>query len=66
MESKILANVAATDGRVVSYEYDPDNDAGIHWLHLRYPLTSDGAGAIHERTVKDCLESLRRLDHMQG
>ena len=61
-KSKILEQIAESNRRVISYEYDPENDMGIHWLHLRYPFTSDGTGSIHESTVKDCLDKLLDLD----
>ena len=59
--SKVLSRIPERDSRVSEYEFDPDNDMGYHWLHLRYPYTIDGAGAIHENTVADCLERLKEV-----
>ena len=60
--SKILKNIAATDNRVEEYEYDPGNDYGAHWLHLKWPWTDgDACGCIHEYTVADCLRELREV-----
>ena len=56
--SKTLSKIAASDNRVAEYEFDAGNDCGEHWLHLRYPWTTD-VGSVHERTVKDCLAALR-------
>ena len=56
--SKILARIARNDERIAEYEYDPDNDAGQHWLHLNYPWATPD-GSVHESTVTDCLASLR-------
>ena len=54
--SKTLDRIARTDDRVDSYEYDPSNDMGAHWLHLAWPwVDQDGTGSIHEQTVKNAL-----------
>jgi hypothetical protein len=57
--SKQLARLAKADERIDSYEYDPGNDSGAHWLHLRWPWTTDDGGSVHEYTVADCLSELR-------
>ncbi len=58
--SKVLRAVAERDERITSYEYDPSNDMGVHWLHLVYPYVVRGdGGSVHESTVKDCLDVLR-------
>jgi hypothetical protein len=56
--SKVLETIAKDHEKVDSYEFDPDNDFGAHWLHLKYPWVTDDGGSVHERTVKDCLEVL--------
>lgn len=56
--SKQLARLAEKDDRIAEYEYDPGNDCGAHWLHLKFPYLCHDGGAIHEYTVKECLDKL--------
>ena len=60
--SKRLEQVAKDHPKVDSYEFDPGNDMGAHWLHLKYPWVTDDGGSVHESTVKRCLEVLATVD----
>lgn len=59
--SKTLSRLAEQDDRVAEYEYNPANDFGAHWVHLIWPWVSDDGGSVHEKTVSDCLEQMKRI-----
>lgn len=65
--SKTLEKVVKTDHRVESYEFEYGNEEfGCHWLYLKNGwLSTLDTHAIHERTVKECLDELKqvRKDH---
>ena len=60
-KSKQLAMLAEKDDRIYSYEYEPENEFGEHWLHLVHPLRCDAGASIHERTVRECVEQLTTI-----
>jgi len=64
--SKQLAMLAEKDMRICSYEYDPGNEFGEHWLHLHYPMLCDTDASIHERTVRECVEQLATIRSTRG
>ena len=59
--STVLARLAQTDERVQDYEFDADNDMGVHWLYLNdgWIDSESGCHAIHETTVADTLRVLK-------
>ena len=62
--SQKLSEIAKEDARVEFYEFEPENEEfGVHWLHLHDPWATK-YGSIHERTVRECLDSLRLLPRM--
>lgn len=60
--SSILRKLADEDERVDSYEFDPDNDQGCHWLHLAngWINAESGTHSIHENSVSDTRLVLRQ------
>ena len=58
--SNRLAKLAASDPRIAEYEFEAGNDCVEHWLHLRWPWTTD-TGPVHEFTVKECLEQFSTI-----
>lgn len=56
--SRTLERIAKTDPRIDEYEFDPGNDNGEHWLHLKWPYLTDNGASVHENTVKECIKAM--------